>query len=377
MEDILSCVHALNSLGDKGHAAAELIKRYTKNILDNPTAAKYRRIRIENAKFNTVIWSLETGRNLMYALGFEQEGNDYLVLPEDVDLSLVKDVLLVESGVKPSVTSSVAPATQETAASVPSLRLGKSAKDQSYFDSVQADMTLLSYMVEMGYDREVGRRALIATGNKGVQPAMDWISANPQSHVVAPSSVGTSDNIPSEDVPVKSKTSTLPAVSRYESTAAERHAFQEKKRKEEILAAKIAKKEDIAAKKILLASVEAEKKLRQSEPETLPADQTEKEDHSKVDHPTVSKKHCEVAMIKLRMPDGKVSTLQLNPNDTVATLYQHASQVVGTTPTDIKLLSPSTLQEFADQDLSLEDAGLTPRGLIIVQILYHSEEDPR
>lgn len=81
----------------------------------------------------------------MYALGFEQvrymttissnaftliikEGNDYLVLPEDVDLSLVKDVLLVESGVKASVASSIAPATQETAASVPSLRLGKSAK---------------------------------------------------------------------------------------------------------------------------------------------------------------------------------------------------------------------------------------------------------
>ena len=55
-----------------------------------------------------------------------------------------------------------------------------------------------------------------------------------------------------------------------------------------------------------MASVEAEKKLRQSEPGTLPADQTEKEDHSKVDNPTVSKKHCEVAMIKLRMPDGKV-----------------------------------------------------------------------
>ena len=84
------------------------------------------------------------------------------MLPDNIDLSLVKDVL-----VEPSVVaSSVAPATQEAAASMPSLRLGKSAKgekyfswfprttsdilDQSYFDSVQADMTLLSYMVEMG-----------------------------------------------------------------------------------------------------------------------------------------------------------------------------------------------------------------------------------
>ena len=107
-------------------------------------------------------------------------------------------------------------------------------------------------------------------------------------------------------------------MSRYESTAAERHAFQEKKRKEEILAAKyvnyccewihrstksyrIAKKEDIAAKKILLASVEAEKKLRQPEPGTSSGDHIAKEDH-----PVVPKKHCEVAMIKLRMPNGKV-----------------------------------------------------------------------
>lgn len=65
MDDVLSCLvstnmhkstprcnycvqHTLNSLGGKGHAAIELIKRYTTNILDNPTAAKYRRIRIGN-----------------------------------------------------------------------------------------------------------------------------------------------------------------------------------------------------------------------------------------------------------------------------------------------------------------------------------------
>jgi len=27
---------------------------------------------LENAKFNSVIWSVEVARNLMYALGFEQ-----------------------------------------------------------------------------------------------------------------------------------------------------------------------------------------------------------------------------------------------------------------------------------------------------------------
>jgi len=79
-------------------------------------------------------------------------------------------------------------------------------------------------------------------------------------------------------------------------------------------------------------------------------------------------------------------------------LYQscrHASQVAGTSASDIKLLSPSTLQPFADEDITLEDAGmnilqkyliyvyyisligLTPRGLIIVQLVCQGDEDPR
>ena len=69
---------------------------------------------------------------------------------------------------------------------------------------------------------------------------------------------------------------------------------------------RIAKREDKAAKKILLASVEAEKKFRQSEAGPASADHTLKEEDSKVDHPVMPKKHSEVAMIKLRMPNGKV-----------------------------------------------------------------------
>ena len=70
---------------------------------------------------------------------------------------------------------------------------------------------------------------------------------------------------------------------------------------------RIAKREDKAAKKILLASVEAEKKLRQPEAGPASAEHTPKEEDSKIDHPVTPKKHSEVAMIKLRMPNGKVS----------------------------------------------------------------------
>lgn len=70
---------------------------------------------------------------------------------------------------------------------------------------------------------------------------------------------------------------------------------------------RIAKREDQAAKKILLASVEAEKKLRQTESVIASANQTPKEEQSKIDHP-ITKKHSEVAMIKLRLPNGKVTS---------------------------------------------------------------------
>ena len=57
-----------------------------------------------------------------------------------------------------------------------------------------------------------------------------------------------------------------------------------------------------------MASVEAEKKLRQSEPGTASVDQAPKEEDAKVDHPVALKKHSEVAVVKLRMPNGKVRT---------------------------------------------------------------------
>ncbi|XP_065910604.1 UBX domain-containing protein 1-like isoform X2 [Dysidea avara] len=374
MDDILSCIQTLNGLGEKGSAAVELINKYTSNILDHPTNDKYRRIRIENARFNSVIWSLEVARNLMYALGFEQEGSDYLVLPEDVDLSLIRDVF-VKPVAAPTTVLSTVPAQKPTVA--PSLRLGKTANDQSYFDSLQPDMTLLSYLVEMGYDREIGQRALVATGNKGVQPAMDWISVNPHGNIVTTSTEDVLVPTPTantEDVPVKPKPSVQVPVSRYESTAADRHAFQEKKRKEQILATKIAKKEEIAAKKILLASVEAEKKSRQGESTTA----TVTEQNSKPQQPTASpKQQSSVALIKLRMPNGEVSTLQLEPSDTVETLYQHASETAKTLSTDLKLLSPTSMEVFSDKNITLEEAGLTPRGLIVVRLISQETEDPR
>lgn len=68
---------------------------------------------------------------------------------------------------------------------------------------------------------------------------------------------------------------------------------------------RIAKKEHLAAKKMLLASVEAEKKLRQPGA-AFAADQRTEQIQSKADHPTSPRQHSEVAMIKLRMPNGKV-----------------------------------------------------------------------
>jgi len=65
----------------------------------------------------------------------------------------------------------------------------------------------------------------------------------------------------------------------------------------------MAKKEEIAAKKILLASVEAEKKSRQGESSTA----TVAEQKSIPQQPITSpKRQSSVALIKLRMPNGEV-----------------------------------------------------------------------
>lgn len=88
----------------------------------------------------------------MYALGFEQvsqptlsfiaavvaikEGSDYLVLPEDVDLSLIRDVFVKPVTVPASIPSTANVPAQKPAAA-PSLRLGR---------TINGKMSLLSVL---------------------------------------------------------------------------------------------------------------------------------------------------------------------------------------------------------------------------------------
>lgn len=95
----------------------------------------------------------------------------------------------------------------------------------------------------------------------------------------------------------------------------------------------------------------------------------------------------------------QVSTLELNPSDTIEMLYgldeskcihcdvvrlilfhshRHASQAAGTSTSDIKLLSPSTLQPFADQDITLEDAGVNilQKGSLLLLLYFFNRTNP-
>lgn len=132
-----------------------------------------------NPKFNTTIWQLEQARTFLLFAGFEQEG-DFLFLPSSVKLDGAK--LLIDEALGTSPSSQALPVTgNPSSVSQPSsvLKLNKQ-KDSSLFDQdVKADLTLLSYMKEMGYDIAMAETALIATKNIGIQLAIEWINQNP------------------------------------------------------------------------------------------------------------------------------------------------------------------------------------------------------
>ena len=91
MEEALSTLKLTSSISEY-NAALKILHTYAKNIVNNPTNEKYRKIRIENPKFNSAVWRFDAARMVMFLAGFEEEG-EFLVLPSNIDLSFFYGLL--------------------------------------------------------------------------------------------------------------------------------------------------------------------------------------------------------------------------------------------------------------------------------------------
>ncbi|XP_078373827.1 uncharacterized protein LOC144657354 [Oculina patagonica] len=380
-----AALEALRSVSETDQAknALSLMQVYVNNIVKDPANPKYRKIRISNPKFNTAIWQLEQARTFLLFSGFEQEG-DFLVLPSSIKLDGAKLLIDEALGISPSNQTSHASTSAPSNTSQPSSMLKlNAAKDCSLFDQdVKADLTLLSYMKEMGYDVAVAENALIATKNKGIQPAIDWINQNPdkareklqQSGTNVASDVlhGNTQGISQQSLASSSSPSPAPVQSRYQKTLDERHKFQERLRLEAIEEAKLEKQRKKLHKENLLKDMKDEKdeKLEKAKQAKLAEDAAEPSNKAITDQ-QCGDGESPMVDLRIRMPDGQVLSLSLSSNSTIQTLYQEVKNQLPSNDSqsldDFVLMTSFPQRRISDMESTLEAAGLAPRAALVVQ----------
>ncbi|XP_074615924.1 uncharacterized protein LOC141875514 isoform X2 [Acropora palmata] len=336
MENALDAFRAISGT-DEAKNALSLIQVYF--IVKDPQNQKFRRIRISNPKFYASIWQLEQARTFLLLSGFEQEG-EFLVLPSSIKLDGTKLLLDEAFGVssanearKHDVSGSLHTNDKSTV-----LKLNSQKVDSLFDQDIKADLTLLSYMKEMGYNVTVAEKALIATKNGGVQPAIDWINQNPYEEIVKLQQV---EVVPQENTEGTSKFSNnsntfdsrahvQPApVSRYQKTIAERHKFQEKVRLEAIEEAKLEKQRKKLQREYLLKDLKDEKdeKLEKAKHAKLAAESSSETSTCAPVDQTVHDGESLLIDLKIRLPDGEVLSISLSSDSTIETLYQEVRKL--------------------------------------------------
>lgn len=376
MEEALSTLKLTSSISEY-NAALKILHTYAKNIVNNPTNEKYRKIRIENPKFNSAVWRFDAARMVMLLAGFEEEG-EFLVLPSNIDLSFFYGLLSQKvngtgsSSNKPD--DAVPSSSKHQVEKASTLKLFADKGASMFEEEIKPDMTLLSYLVEMGYAKHVAEQGLVATKNKGVQPAMDWISTHPEAiqNVKKKDENPTGDTTPNSLMGIMETSpneATSSISSRYGKYMDERHKYQEKIRLEAIKKAKIEKEEDRRAKLMLKKNLEAERnQTKQKFQQQSQLRHSENEKQSRVpSSPVDSAVDPSHTRIRIKLPDGNTEVWETPKSNLVEALYNHVYSLCPNIPTeDLKIISPSTHQMITNDGQSLEIAGLSPSATVIV-----------
>lgn len=72
----------------KSDGSLNIIGTLTRNVTQNPREEKYRRLRLTNQKIADAILNTEGALESMLQMGWTREGEEFLVLPESVQLTM-------------------------------------------------------------------------------------------------------------------------------------------------------------------------------------------------------------------------------------------------------------------------------------------------
>lgn len=351
---------------------------YIKNIHENPNVEKYRKIRTSNAKFNTNVWQFAGCRTILLMSGFEEVG-EHIELSVNADVSMLYHILREQTD-KGENSPDKFQAKQQVQGNT-TLKLNVGNEGGGIFaPDVKADMTLLSYMVEMGYTSHAASKGLIATNNQGVQPAMDWIAEHPECHIApAPEKNISSESdfmqLPSSSSSSSSSSNDGQAVtSRLRNANEQKLAYQEKLRLEAIKKAKLEKAEDIKAKNYLkknLHSQRQETKEKFEREKVIRHDvELEEQQRAEQEMAKISNISSDVSVLHIKMHDGKVLTWETSKESTVKDLWAHIVNIIDVPSDQFTVCIPHPHEILNLEDLTtLKEKCLYPKATVVVQML--------
>jgi len=378
MEELVDELKQQCGTQEQFETTLKLFYTYINNIHVNNTVVKYRTIKIKNEKFSKNIWKYDSCKTLLLMSQFmlmEETGNEYLCLPNEISVSLIHGILQNRMKEENMVVKS------PTKKNIDSSRLKLNTSGASAFEEeLKADLTLLSYLAEMGFPRGASMKALIATNNKGVQPAMDWLDEHPESLVITDGEQSTSKaDVAMETTNTNALMGIMQnpteevAVSRLQKASSEKHKYQEKLRLESIKKAKIAKQEDKLAKENLMKNMQSE---RQKAKEKFEMEKRIRHasDHTHEEESITSRDEEDKIKIKIKMLDGEMKIWYADMGASVKDLYSYVAECsVGSTDYVIVQPHPHVILENEDT-ATLKERGLFPTAAVVVQQVKHDAQ---
>ncbi|XP_065673092.1 UBX domain-containing protein 1 isoform X3 [Hydra vulgaris] len=370
MNNILeTCLNELKVMTttDAYKEAIHLLYLYIDNIFKNKNYEKYRKIRIANEKFHQKVWRFEPCRLLLELCGFEQD-NEFLTLSVNGDISEVHSILLKEAMELKILEPKIQPLLSDKTLTI-------RTKDSGIFKSeIKPDLTLLSYLVEMGYANNVAAQGLIATKNTGVQPAMDWIELHSELKINKP--MQHKEHINKTSLTSCSSEGVQPyqdvMSSRYTKSLDEKHKFQEKQRLEMIKRSKLEKEEEIRVKHNLMMNIESEKKekrIKFEEEKRLRHFGEAKQQDTEQTHTSKSGSTDNINL-RIKLPNTIVIDWETNRFTSLNALYEYVSANTKICVHDFKVVIPYPHKVLENShEINLEQEGLYPNGIVVVQMI--------
>jgi hypothetical protein len=222
----------------------------------------------------------------------------------------------------------------------------------------------LNTLIEMGFDKEDSKEALLYTNNKGVNEALEYLSMTPTKRKDYFSEENQEKKKKKEEIALKDSLFSS-SVKLKGDTPEKKLAFEEKQRQIDIEKRKKEKREKEEQLKKLRNQLEEDKKKRSEKN----LKEVKKEEIKKEENIKENKDEKQECLLQIKFKNGKTLKKEFYSNDTLYTvanfISENSNEKIGDFTINIFPKTQFTSEDFIK--ITLKEAGLSPKGSIIVQ----------